>query len=172
MSERVNESATTHHAVARDTEPAPAVVAHEALSPRASGGAPDLRDLEIDISTARALINSGNVSAGLSHLTLALDRIAALSSSVSPKEVCICAAIQLADGRIVRGHRHDDCIQTIIKWRKAGQNPSLVSQAVQGFLTTRERFVDREEGYRLQLAAGRIPNTRRGAHILTSEDLY
>lgn len=26
------------------------------------------------------------------------------------REICLCAAILLDDGRIIRGHRHDDCL--------------------------------------------------------------
>src|SRR3990167_8567278 len=49
--------------------------------------------------------------------------LAALSAlPLDAHEVCICAAIRLEDGRIIRGHRHDDCIQTALKWRAAGQD--------------------------------------------------
>lgn len=83
-----------------------------------------------------------------------------------PAEICICAAIQLADGRIIRGHRHDDCIQTAIKWQAEPR------AAQQGFVTSRNRFVDRHEGMRLQNAAGiESVNGYRG-EVLFSEDLY
>ena len=84
-------------------------------------------------------------------------------------EVCLCAAIRLDDGYIVRGHRHDDCIHTITKLRKAGREVGSVTQAEQGFLTSRGRFVDRAEGAQLQRAAGKL-----GADVtpLLSEDLY
>lgn len=86
-------------------------------------------------------------------------------------EVCLCAAHRLDDGRIVRGHRHDDCIQTILKWRGAGQDVGKVRMEQQGFLTSRGRFVDRKEGYALQVAAGLLKG-RQGVHVLMSEDLY
>ena len=85
-------------------------------------------------------------------------------------EICVCAAIRLDDGRIIRGHRHDDCIQTAIKWQNAGQ-PIEPATATQGFYTTRERFVDRTEGMTLQINAGRFKE-RVGVQILFSEDLY
>lgn len=88
------------------------------------------------------------------------------------KEVCICAAIRLLepDGRIFRGHRHGDAI------RKAAELPNVPSplQAEQGFITSRGRFVGREEGYRLQIAAG-VASAAEGGYRgeqLYSEDLY
>lgn len=92
-----------------------------------------------------------------------------------PLEVCICAAIQLQDGRVIRGHRHDDCLQTAMKWRRAGQEVGSIQQAAQGFLTSHERFVSREEGARLTYEAGRL-SAQTGApftsNLLFSEDLY
>lgn len=84
------------------------------------------------------------------------------------QEICICAALQLIDGRVIRGHRHDDCIQTATKWRDAGQ---VIEHGEQGFVTSRNRFVGRAEAYELQVAAGLFQD-RPGARILMSEDLY
>jgi hypothetical protein len=83
-------------------------------------------------------------------------------------EICLCAAIRLTDGYIIRGHRHNDCFRTL-----SGMTlPSDVRVAQQGFLTTGNRFVDRRVGLQLQLAAG-IPSARGGYHSqLYSEDLY
>lgn len=86
-------------------------------------------------------------------------------------EVCICAAIQLPDGELFRGHRHDDAIQTA---GKAGVRREDIADAEQGFITSRNRFVGREEGARLQAAAG-IPSAHTGKlprEMLFSEDLY
>jgi len=105
-----------------------------------------------------------------SRLKAAKDELAAVLASLD-KEVCVCAAIRLDDGRIIRGHRHDDCIHTAAKWRAAGQDVGTLHMGQQGFLTSRGRFVDRREAYALQVAAGLTPD-RPGAHILTSEDLY
>lgn len=85
---------------------------------------------------------------------------------MNPAEVCICAAIQLADGRVIRGHRHDDCIQTALKW---DADPAY---AVQGFVTSCNRFVGRREGMALQKAAGIQSVTGYRGDILFSEDLY
>lgn len=86
-------------------------------------------------------------------------------------EVCICAALQLHDGRIIRGHRHDDCIQTMEKWHAAGQVVEIESQ---GFVTSRNRFVGRRIGAQLQNAAG-VNSAHYGRPVtdmLFSEDLY
>lgn len=87
------------------------------------------------------------------------------------REVCICAAIQLPDGELFRGHRHDDAIQTA---GKAHVERALIVSAEQGFITSRNRFVGREEGAALQTAAG-IPPAQTGRPpegMLFSEDLY
>lgn len=87
---------------------------------------------------------------------------------MSEKEICICAAVRLEDGRIIRGHRHDDCIQTALKWKNAGQNIGALYQDQQGFLTSRGRFVSRKQAAELERQAGREVN----GDLLFSEDLY
>lgn len=80
------------------------------------------------------------------------------------KEVCLCAAVKTVDGYVIRGHRHSDCIRHL-KYHKG---------AVQGFLTSNNRFVDREEGYKLQKSA-EIKSIADGGYRgekLYSEDLY
>jgi hypothetical protein len=104
------------------------------------------------------------------------------------REVVICAAIRLPDGRIFRGHRHGDCIRTardsvncnggVDPWREGdgvGRHeywtPDMCGD--QGFITSANRYVDRKEGMRLQLAAG-IESVAKGGYRgqLYSEDLY
>lgn len=68
-----------------------------------------------------------------------------------------------------------------LSWYMTGQEMIEVrNEMAQGFLTTRGRFVDRKEGYRLQIAAG-IPSMLEGTKNaraayaggeLFSEDLY
>lgn len=94
-------------------------------------------------------------------------------------EVVICSAIRLPDGRIIRGHRHGDCIRTACEWwewnggkQDRKWNGSMCRD--QGFISSRNRYVDREEGMRLQLAAG-IESVADGGYrgdTLFSEDLY
>jgi hypothetical protein len=86
-------------------------------------------------------------------------------------EFCICAAIQLPDGELFRGHRHDDALHTAFKARLPKED---IYGSVQGFMTSRNRFVTREEGAQLQAAAG-IPSATTGklpVGLLFSEDLY
>jgi len=87
-------------------------------------------------------------------------------------EICICAAIRLDDGLIIRGHRHDDCILTAIKMGFEER----ITQFKQGFVTSFNRFVDRREGMRLQKAAcAKSDYSRDGelhGDVLFSEDLY
>lgn len=84
-------------------------------------------------------------------------------------EICICAAIKMG-GLIIRGHRHDDCLRNI-KARRLDSEP-----IVQGFMTSQNRFVDREEAMQLQRAAGEksaySPDGELHGDILFSEDLY
>lgn len=95
------------------------------------------------------------------------------------KEICICAAIKLADGRVIRCHRHHDGLRIIGDWnQQATQVDSPFPRidhrkAEQGFMTSANRFVGREEGLRLQLAAG-IESKGSGyrGSQLYSEDLY
>lgn len=84
------------------------------------------------------------------------------------KEICICAAVKTPSG-IYRGHRHGDCFALMQK-KKIERTP----EDVQGFITSRNRFVDRNEGRTLQEAAG-IPSIDPAGYTfktLFSEDLY
>lgn len=87
------------------------------------------------------------------------------------KEICICAAVICSDGTIIRGHRHRDCFDTIIrKGKKIGKFLDA-----QGFITSKNRFVNREQGYKLQIVAGiksANPEGYNKAGWLFSEDLY
>lgn len=87
------------------------------------------------------------------------------------KEICICAAVKTECGKVIRGHRHCFCFQTILYM---GLKIDRRSSA-QGFITSRNRFVSREEGRKLQDAAGipsaDLPEGYKGK-TLFSEDLY
>jgi hypothetical protein len=104
---------------------------------------------------------------------LSLTRTKALEEAVGP-EVCICAAVRMNDGYIVRGHRHADAIRTASKIPKyKDERPCLRNQ---GFVTSQGRYVDRLEGAKLQKAAGiksKMPEGQEYLHgELYSEDLY
>lgn len=82
-------------------------------------------------------------------------------------EICICAAVKDNTGYIWRGHRHSDCIFLINQQHRSFKNTD------QGFVTSKNRFVTREEGYQLQIEA-EIPSFSGGyrGERLYSEDLY
>jgi len=86
------------------------------------------------------------------------------------KEIVICAAIKTSDGTIARGHRHNHCFQVL---RDMGFDFNK-SDGEQGFITSKNRFVSREEGRKLQDEAGIKSVSPEGyvANTLFSEDLY
>jgi hypothetical protein len=93
------------------------------------------------------------------------------------QEIVICAAVLMHDGYVVRGHRHNDCFRTIdgIPRYKDDKEGGLWGRK-QGFVTSRNRFVDRVEGCKIQKAAG-IKSVLEGVEAylhgeLYSEDLY
>lgn len=109
----------------------------------------------------------GNAIEAMRQLEVAEER---LRETREPKEICICAAIITEDGRIFRGHRHNDALAVAgaigLKQRSGHEN--------QGFITSRNRYVDRKEGCQLQRAAG-IDSVSDLPYLhdeLYSEDLY
>lgn len=86
------------------------------------------------------------------------------------KEFILCAAINF-NCIIICGHRHSDCyitlINLLVKWPKQEHLPCREKQ---GFLTSKNRFVDRKEAYLIALEANQIKPTE--TKILISEDLY
>lgn len=97
-------------------------------------------------------------------------------------ENCICAAIKLPTGEIIRGFRHNNCLDVVRK--DIAIEPNMLQKeamrvalchATSGFITNKERFVTRAEGLALQKAAG-IPSARNDgvykSSDLFSEDLY
>lgn len=85
------------------------------------------------------------------------------------KEIVICAAVKTNTGKIFRGHRHNDCFDAIHSRRfRASSNIED-----QGFITSRNRYVTRKEGLKIQLAAGIKSEDPEGyKNELYSEDLY
>lgn len=64
---------------------------------------------------------------------------------IEDKEMVICAAVRTLEGRIIRGHRHTDCFNTI-------KDLNLIYSNIpedQGYLTSKNRYVVREEGERI-----------------------
>lgn len=98
------------------------------------------------------------------------------------KEYIICSAIwykneqhphlnpvNITEGLVICGHRHGHCIYTY----KAltGKRTVLTSCGpyIQGFLTSKNRFVDRKEGAIIALEAGQIEKKLK---TLYSENIY
>lgn len=85
------------------------------------------------------------------------------------KEVIICAAVMATDGSIYRGHRHHNAI---LACREHGKRMSSEPGRQQGFITSRNRYVNRLEAMILQKAAGIKSRDGYRGEQLYSEDLY
>lgn len=90
-------------------------------------------------------------------------------------EIVICAAVRF-NGKVWRGNRHPHAIAAMrdelsyTMTRKQMDEAKIDTE--QGFVTSRNRYVDREEGLAIQKAAG-IPCFRgEYSYQLYSEDLY
>ena len=85
------------------------------------------------------------------------------------KEICICAGIKIND-QVIRGHRHHDCFESA---RRRGISDKITSK-MQGFVTSKNRFVNRETGALLQREAGVLSvwTGKEVKDLLFSEDLY
>jgi hypothetical protein len=87
-----------------------------------------------------------------------------MKSYAAPPEIIICAAVRASDGKVVRGHRHNDAICALrAMGGYEGEQPRGEDQ---GFVTSTKRFVTRAEAYRLH-----FPD-RAGPDELHSDDLY
>lgn len=82
-------------------------------------------------------------------------------------EIVICSAIKYKDDSVIRGHRHGDCVFDCDRPLKKD-----FKGHVQGFITSYNRFVTREEGRKLQDAAGIESIDGYRGDTLFSEDLY
>ena len=80
------------------------------------------------------------------------------------KEYILCAAISF-DDTIIAGYRHDKCF-AILKTFLGAYKPKNITQ---GFLTSKNRFVDRYEANKIAINAKQIKNK---LDWLVSEDLY
>lgn len=108
-------------------------------------------------------------------LLLALIQGRVIDKIEQHKEIVICAAIRMKDGYVIRGHRHCDAILTASKIPRYKEASHAFGNN-QGFVTSKNRYVDRLEGARLQKEAGiksKMPEGLEYLHgELYSEDLY
>ena len=108
------------------------------------------------------------------------------------KEWIICAAnyyndnfhhvhppINITIGFITCGRRHHNCIHTfaqIVKFPYSKKAQIIHNTEIQGFLTNTNKFVDRQEAFKIAAMANQIigPNAGQSENFigLTSEDLY
>lgn len=90
-------------------------------------------------------------------------------------EIVICAAVRAKDGLIIRGHRHATALAKPFGLQGIpGYEDERPYGDDQGFITSENRYVNREEGLRIQRAAGiesHDPGGYRGGELY-SEDLY
>lgn len=86
------------------------------------------------------------------------------------QEIVICAAVKTTTGKIFRCHRHSDGIQAI-KDRHFSFSDKPEDE---GFITSKNRYVTRSEGRKLQDKAGIKSVCPDGycSNTLFSEDLY
>jgi len=124
---------------------------------------------------------------------LSLDQIMR-DHSKPEKEYILCAAIWYKDlplvkpeileprgfrpynvdrGIVISGWRHGNCIYQMVAITGLRSIPAEAGESVQGFLTNKNRFVDREEGYLIAEKEGQLNDRTRGSSkTLYSEDLY
>lgn len=82
----------------------------------------------------------------------------------------------ISEGVVILGHRHGDIIKNVgnlmgLRTVERGENSS--GEYVQGFLTNKNRFVDRKEGAQIAWKENQILDTgRANPNYLYSEDIY
>lgn len=91
-------------------------------------------------------------------------------------EFILCAAIKHGEV-IISGHRHGNCYSVFSKLTGSYDSADMPGREDQGFLTSKNRFVDRKEAYRIAKANNQIvwgaDATENGDDsILISENLY
>lgn len=72
-------------------------------------------------------------------------------------------------GVVVSGWRHGNCLYQMVAITGLRSIPAEAGEEIQGFLTNKNRFVDREEGGQIAFAAGQTQELKK---TLYSEDIY
>jgi len=73
-------------------------------------------------------------------------------------------------GIVFCGLRHPHCLYQMVAM--TGKRQAEVGRYIQGFLTDKNRFVDRKEGAKIALESGQIEKLTYSNGELYSEDLY
>lgn len=89
------------------------------------------------------------------------------------KEFILCAALNY-NGTIISAARHSDCYNVL---KELFADPVLPEREDQGFLTSKNRFVDRKEAWKIakennQIKFGLKASDKGEDSILISENLY
>lgn len=77
--------------------------------------------------------------------------------------------VNVDKGVVICGHRHPNCIASFVALTGKRSVTPECGEYVQGFLTNKNRFVDREEAAKIALSAWQIDMPKQ---TLFSEDLY
>lgn len=74
-------------------------------------------------------------------------------------------------GIVFSGWRHHNCLYQMVAM--TGKRECEVGESIQGFLTNKNRFVDREEAMQIALKVGQVEEGKTyNENRLFSEDLY
>ena len=83
--------------------------------------------------------------------------------------------INIDSGIVVCGFRHIHCIElvkTLSGFRSVRNGENSVGKTIQGFLTNKNRFVDRIEAYEIAKNMNQLNDRVHNKGFLYSEDLY
>ena len=73
-------------------------------------------------------------------------------------------------GIVLSGWRHPNCLYQMVAI--LNKSDYEIGENIQGFLTNKNRFVDREEGAKIALSSKQIEKLNFSSNLLYSEDLY
>lgn len=80
--------------------------------------------------------------------------------------------INIKTGVVICGMRHHNCFYTLYALTKTNApDKKFYSKTMQGFLTSHNRYVSRNEAFKIAMENGQIENLH-GRKELYSEDLY
>lgn len=80
-------------------------------------------------------------------------------------EKIVASAVKCNDGKLYLGKRHCDCFNSMIE-------EDAHINSIQGFITNRNRFVDRYEGLEIAMRAQQVITKHTPVDQLCSEDLW
>lgn len=105
-----------------------------------------------------------------------MEKILCASIHFNDQQIYEHQPVNIKTGFVVCGHRHHNCFMTlfILNPKLEKQNNKTKDRNItQGFITNKNRFVDRKEGFDIALKANQVlQNTERTIKQLFSEDLY